>query len=61
VGILEEIEGRAVDLKDRALLWVYLIEWLAVTGTCLAAGFVLWTLMVRRRLYKEIAVTKFVD
>ncbi len=49
----------AVKAKDRALLWVYVIEWLTVTGTSLVAGFVLWSLMVRRRLYKEVVATRF--
>ncbi len=48
----------AMDLKDRALLWIYLTEWVAVTGTCLACGFVVWTLMVRRRLYREVVTTR---
>ncbi len=48
----------AMDLKDRALLWIYLTQWVAVTGTTLACGFVLWTLMVRRRLYREVATTR---
>ena len=57
-GVLDDIEEEAVDLKNRALLWVYLIEWLTVTATGLIAGFVLWSIMVRRRLYQEIGVTR---
>ena len=53
-----EIEARSVMLKDRALMWVYLIEWVAVTGTFLLAGFLLWTLMVRRRVYREVMTTR---
>jgi len=48
----------ALHLKERALLWIYLTQWVAVTGTLLACGFVLWTLMVRRRLYREVATTR---
>jgi uncharacterized membrane protein len=59
--ILEKLERQAIELKDRALLWVYLIEWLSVMGVSLLAGFLLWTLMVRRRLYKEIGTTRMVD
>ncbi len=58
-GMLVEAEEEAVKLKNRTLLWVYVIEWLAVTGTSLACGFVLWSLMVRRRLYREVGATKF--
>ncbi len=55
------IEEKAVALKDRALLWVYVIEWLAVSGTSLVAAFTLWSLMVRRKLYREIGVTKLME
>jgi len=48
----------AVKVKDRALLWVYLSEWSAVTGTVLASGLVVYTLLVKRRLYKEVEVTR---
>ena len=45
-------------LKEEALFWVYVTEWLVVAGTGMICGFVLWTVMVRRRLYREIAVTR---
>ena len=57
-NMLTEIEQDAINLKKRALLWVYLIEWLAVTGTSMICGFALWTIMVRRRLYREIQTTR---
>jgi uncharacterized membrane protein len=55
--LLESAELEAVKLKNRTLLWVYIIEWLAVTGTSMACGFILWSLMVRRRLYREVGTT----
>ena len=58
-----EIESALVDaleLKDQALFWVYLIEWLSITGTGLACGTVLWAIMVRRRLYREVGTTRLV-
>ena len=55
---LEEIERDAMKLKARALFWIYIIEWLAVMGTSIFAGSVLWTLMVRRALFKEVITTK---
>ncbi len=48
----------AMKLKDRALLWVYITEWLAVTGTISVSGSVLYSLLVKRRLYKEVMVTR---
>jgi hypothetical protein len=59
--VLGDLEKEAIEIKERALLWVFVIEWLAVSGVSLAAGFVLWSIMVRRRLYKEIGVTRLVE
>jgi hypothetical protein len=56
--MIKEVEAAAVEIKNRALLWVYLVEWLTVTGTLMVCGFVLWTLMVRRRLYHEVRTTR---
>jgi hypothetical protein len=58
VSMLEELQGRAVELKNRSLTWVYIIEWLSVTFTGLVCAFVLWTVMVRRRLYRQVRVTR---
>jgi len=55
IGRLGEI---AVRLKERALFWIYLVEWLVVSGAFMLAGVALWTLMVRRRLYREVSVTR---
>ncbi len=52
------ITMEAVRLKDEVLLWVYLVEWLAVSGTGTGCGFILWTLMVRRRSFKEVETTR---
>jgi hypothetical protein len=67
-GALSELDAaksEAVDLrvrvlgaKDRALFWVYLTEYLAITGTSVLAGSLLWALMVRRKLYREIGYTR---
>jgi len=59
--LLEELialEEEALELKDRALAWVYFIEWLTVSGTMLVCGSVLWSLMVRRSAYREVGVTR---
>ena len=56
---LMQINEQAIKLKDQALFWVYVIEWLAVTATMMIAGVVLWTLMIRRRIYKEVKTTRF--
>ena len=53
------LEELAVKLKDRALLWIYIIEWLAILATAMICGSVLWALMIRRRLYREVQATTF--
>jgi hypothetical protein len=58
---MESLMDEALRLKDQALLWIYVIEWLTVTGVFLVAGFTLWTLMVRRRLYREVSVTRVIE
>jgi uncharacterized membrane protein len=56
--IMGEIEAEAMKLKQRALMWVYIVEWLTVTGTALVCGMVLWSLMIRRRLYRQVGYTR---
>ncbi len=58
-AMLDEMERDAIKLKNATLLWVYVVEWLAVTGTALVCAFALWSLMVRRTLYREVRVTTF--
>jgi uncharacterized membrane protein len=58
--LVEAVE-RAMRLKDQAMLWIYVIEWATITATFAIGGFVLWTLMVRRRLYREVRQTRFVS
>lgn len=55
---ISSLREEALELKDKALLWIYAIEWLCVSGTFLATGFGVWTLMVKRRLYREVASTR---
>ena len=58
--LMDEAEAIAEKSKAGALLWVYVSEWLIVTGTSLVCGFVMWTLMVRRRLYRDVGSTRLV-
>jgi hypothetical protein len=48
----------AVELKDRALMWVYITEWSAVTGTMFVTGLVVHTLLIKRWLYREVGTTR---
>jgi uncharacterized membrane protein len=56
---LDEVTALAIQAKNDALLWVYVIEWLAVSGTGMFCGAVLWALMVRRAAYGEVGHTRF--
>jgi uncharacterized membrane protein len=60
-ALLDEMD-RVIDLafrlKDRAMLWIYITEVSAVTGTAMVSGAILWLLMVRRKLYREVAVSR---
>jgi len=55
---VSRLEEDAIRLKNRALFWIYVIEWFTVMGTLFVTGFILWTLMVKRRLYGEVKVTR---
>ncbi len=55
---MTQISNEMMKAKNRAMLWVFVIEWLSVTGTGMVCGFILWTVMVRRRLYREVVVTR---
>ena len=57
----DELEAEALNLKDRALVWVYLIEWLSVSGTCMISGFVLYSLMIKRKAFHEVETTRTVS
>jgi len=55
---LKKVSDESVVMKEKALFWIYMVEWFTVMGTSVLTGFVLWTLMVRRRLYREVKVTR---
>ena len=57
-GTLEEAYQKALEAKNEAMFWIFLTEWLVVSATGLLFGGLLWTLMVRRRLYREVGVTR---
>lgn len=56
---LDEVSALALQAKDEALMWVYVIEWFTVSGTAMFTGVVLWSLMIKRSAYKEVGVTRF--
>jgi hypothetical protein len=56
-----DLEG-AIDLayriKDKTIFWIYMVEWSVLTGTSMVTGFIVWGLMVKRRLYREVRTTR---
>jgi hypothetical protein len=55
----DEAEEIAKEARRSALLWVYVIEWLVTSATFLVSSFSLWSLLVRRRLYRQVRTTRF--
>ncbi len=51
----EEVARRE---KNKALLWVFLIEWLVTSSALFMSGSVLWMLMIRRKLYRKVEMTR---
>ncbi len=49
----------AFKLKDDAMFYAYIIQWMATSGTLLLSGSTLYTLMIKRRLYRATESTKF--
>ncbi len=58
VGDLGSIVEATIKVKDQIFLSIYLVEWAVLTATGMFAGVLIWTLMLRRRLYKEVRTTK---
>jgi hypothetical protein len=53
-----DAEQLAREIKDAALLWIYVIEWLITTSTLMVSGFVVWSLMIKRKLYRAVESTR---
>jgi uncharacterized membrane protein len=56
-----QLGEEATRLKNRALLWVFIAEWFTVTATLMITGYIVWSLMIRRRLYRDVVSTKLVE
>lgn len=52
------IDRELMRAKDRALMWIYIIEWTSVSAAFMVTSTILWTLMVRRRLYRDVGTTR---
>lgn len=56
--LVDQAMDEAQRAKDSALFWIYVSEWMATTAVALISGVVLWWLMVRRSLYREVTTTQ---
>ena len=56
--IATQAMDEAIKAKDRALTWIYLSEWFATAAVLLVSGVLLWGLMIRRKLYREVITTQ---
>lgn len=56
---LLSLEDDAIELKREALMWVYIIEWATVLGTSMVVGVAVYMLMIRRRLYRQVGLTRY--
>ena len=59
IEVLRDASALAFEIKERSMLWIFLIEWITVTSTFALSGTLVWSLMVRRRLYRETRSTRF--
>jgi hypothetical protein len=55
---IADITVLAVRMKNEAMYWIYISEWLAITSTSILSILGIWTLMVRRRLYRDVDWTR---
>ncbi len=44
--------------RDTALLWVHITEWCATTAALILGSMLVWALMIRRSLYRDIEATR---
>ena len=51
-------EKHLADLKNRTLFWVHTFEWISVVATSLICSVVIWSLMIKRRLYRDVGTTR---
>jgi hypothetical protein len=58
-SMFDDLEKRSMQIKEQTLFWVSLIEWMVVSATTIISGSILWSIMIRRRLYRQIKSTRF--
>lgn len=54
----DNLINRALMAKDRAMLWIFVVEWAVVAATSMITGAAVWMLLVERRLYRDVERTR---
>jgi hypothetical protein len=57
--VLYELENKVIRWRNQALRWIHTIEWAAVSGTAILAGYLTYMVMLRRKFYRQVEITKF--
>jgi uncharacterized membrane protein len=47
-----------IEMRNCSAFWIFLTEWCIVSGTLMITATLLWMIMVKRRLYHEVEVTR---
>jgi hypothetical protein len=55
---VSEISVETLRLKDQAMFWVFVSEWLVVTSVSMVSGFSVWSLMIKRSMYRKVSGTR---
>ena len=55
---LIDLSAESTKVRNRALFWVHLTQWLAVSGTSILSGGLIWTVMIRKRYYRPVGTTR---
>ena len=58
LDLLDKTGEEAIEARNSAMMWVFLIEWLCVTATFLFSGIILQGLLIRRKLYRSVGSTR---
>lgn len=61
LDVFTDLETELLNAKNHAFFWIYLAEWTTILSVGVLCGVTLWTLMVRRKLYREAPTTKYSD
>lgn len=61
LSMCEDTMDETIKVRDAAAFWIFFTEWCVVTGTFMFTGAMLWMLMVRRRLFKEVKYTRLIQ